>query len=297
MIKRLAELDHLVSRREEPVGIAVVNACDNAVLDSLADLTAAGTIYPLLIDPSPSLPQAAAAHLAKDSYECFTVADDAESAALAVALVREGRAGALMKGHVASGVFLKAVVDRETGIRSSAVLSHVAVLEARELNRLIAVTDGGMMTVPNEEQSEAIIEHGVQVMQALGVSDPKVALLSAAETVIPRLPSAELQARLAAKDGRDITVEGPISLDIALIPGIAEEKDYPGAIKGDASVIVVPDIVTGNVLSKSLIYFGGGAMAGVVLGAACPIILTSRSAGAAEKRYSIELAIAMGEGA
>ncbi|OKL53075.1 hypothetical protein BSZ39_11430 [Bowdeniella nasicola] len=297
MLTSLAQLDDFVAGRDQAVGIAVVTACDDAVLTSLAQLTEAGVIRPYLVDPSDALEAKAAEHLPAGSFECLTASDDADAAAKAVALVREGKAGALMKGHVSSGTFLKAVVDRETGIRASAVLSHVAVLQAEKLGRLVAVTDGGMVTVPNAEQTEAIIDHGVAVMRALGREAPKVALLSAAETVIPRLPSAELQAELAAKTGREYVVEGPISLDIALVPGIGAEKGYPGEISGDADVIVVPDIVTGNALSKSLIYFGGGVMAGVVLGATCPIILTSRSAGADEKRYSIELAIAMGAGA
>lgn len=291
MLTSLSQLDDLVKSRTQPVRIAVVKGADAAVIDSLADLVQAGLVHPLLIDSAPELARLAAAQLPSGKYTLVDV-PDAEAPREGVRLVRCGEAEALMKGHVTSGAFLKAVVDREVGIRASRVLSHVAVMQAEHLGRLIAVTDGGMVPVPDADQLEAIVDHGVTVMRALGHDEVKVALLSAAESPIPHLPSAQLQATFAAEP-HDFLVEGPLSLDIALVPGIAAEKGYDGKIRGDATVVVAPNIVTGNVLAKSLIYFGGGAMAGIVLGASCPIILTSRSAGADEKRYSIQLAMVL----
>lgn len=310
MISTLSDIESLLTATGEPTGIAVVMAADEAALASLRELTEAGYIRPLLIDSADNLDELASAHLPAGSYEIFSADDDAAAAALGVALVREGKAGALMKGHISSGRFLKAVVDREKGIRRSKVLSHVAVLDAPQLAHPTIITDGGMITVPDGEQAAAIIDHGVQVLTTLGETSPKVALLSAAESVIPRLPSAELQVEVARDyaagtspcvnppvDRSAVTVEGPLSLDISLVAGIGKEKGYEGAIQGDANIIVAPDIVAGNSLSKSIIYFGGGQMAGVVLGADCPIILVSRSADAQEKKYSIALAIAMGSAA
>lgn len=294
MITTLAQLEDSIGSLPDPVPIAVVNGADEAALASLAAFTRAGVVRPLLID-SADMAELAAEQLPAGSYRLIKVSDDAAAAREGVRLVRAGEAQVLMKGHISSGVFLKAVVDHDYGIKASKVLSHVAIVTAQRLGRLIAITDGGMVTVPDAEQLAAIIDHGVRVLAALGQANPKVALLSAAETVIPRLPSAALQAEVAATPGRDYIVEGPISLDIALVPGIGEQKGYQGQIRGDAQVLVCPDIVTGNVLSKSLIYFGDGAMAGVVLGAKCPIILVSRSASAAEKSSSIALAIAMRE--
>lgn len=294
MISSLTELDTLFSAAD-PVGIAVVNAADEAALASLVPLVEAGTVRPHLIDANEKLDEMARAHFDDGSYEIYASESDADAAAQGVALVRGGVAGALMKGHISSGQFLKAVVDRDRGIRKSNVLSHVAILDSPRFPQLIAVTDGGMVTVPDARQLDAIVDHGVEVMRALGCDTPKVALLSAAETVIPRLPSAEVQKECAAHNTREgVVIEGPLSIDIALVPGIGKEKGYSGQIQGDANIIAVPDIVTGNSLSKSLIYFADTTMAGVVLGAECPIILVSRSATADEKRYSIELAIAMG---
>lgn len=294
MISSLTELGSLATT-SDPVGIAVVNAADEAALVSLAPLTRAGKVRPHLIDANPNLRQLATSHLGAGTFEIYSAESDSDAAAQGVALVRQGVANALMKGHISSGSFLKPVVDRENGIRKSRLLSHVAILDSPKFAHPIAITDGGMVTVPDAQQLDAIIAHGVQVMQALGYPNPKVALLSAAETVIPRLPSAEIQAQCAKQERPDgILVEGPLSIDIALVPGIADEKDYTGKIRGDADIIVAPDIVAGNVLSKSLIYFADAAMAGVVLGAECPIILVSRSAKADEKRFSIELAIALG---
>lgn len=275
----------------QPAVVAVVKAADEHVVDCVIRATQEGLIRPILIDSAQAVREVVAGRLPEDSYTVVDIADDTAAATEGVRLVREGEASVLMKGHLSSGAFLKPVVNKETGIRTSPVLSHVMLVENPTVGRVIAVTDGGMVTVPREQDLPAIIDHGVEVMRALGEESPKVALLSAAENVIPRLPSAELQASYAeAHRGDEIVVEGPLSIDLALVPDSAAEKGWQGRIQGDASIVVSPDIVSGNVLAKSLAMFGGGKMAGVVLGAAAPIVLVSRSSSADEKYLALVLA-------
>ncbi|MGO3608589.1 MAG: phosphate acyltransferase, partial [Enterococcus sp.] len=197
----------------------------------------------------------------------------------------------IMKGHLSTGKLLKAVVDKEHGIRRSPLLSHVAVLYMPTLDRLVGFTDGGMVLEPSKEEMSIIIDHAVEVMHSLNQVKPKVALLSATENVIPKLASSKIEFDVVQENQReDCIIEGPLSLDISLSPAIALDKGYSGAIQGDADIIVTPDIVSGNAVSKSLTLFGGAQMAGLIIGAQVPIILTSRSSSSEEKYASILLA-------
>ncbi|STD06506.1 Phosphate acetyltransferase [Dermatophilus congolensis] len=276
--------------------VAVVKAADEHVLDSIIQATHKNLIHPTLIDEATSIEKTLAHRLTPDQYDLIDIAEDTHAANEGVRLARTGNADALMKGHISTGTFLKPVVDRETGIRTSPLLSHVMLVDNPTVGRIIAITDGGMVTVPREEDMMPLINHAVHIMRLLGQPHPKVALLSAAETPIPRLPSAELQTTFTTNHAtNDITIEGPLSLDLALLPSHAEEKGWKGRIRGDASILLAPDIVSGNAVAKSLSMFGNGTMAGLVLGAAVPIILVSRSSSAQEKYLSIALARILGD--
>lgn len=288
-MQHLSELYDLIKRRE-PAHIVVVKAACEHVVDAIVPAVERGWVHPIFIDDATEMERVLAGRLPAGSYQIIDEGDPVLAAQRGVDLVREGRGNVLMKGTSSTGVFLKPVVNKETGIRASALLSHVAVVEARHLDRLLILTDGGMVPQPGKEELPAIIEHARQVADVIGAARDKVALLSAAETVIPRLTSSVMQAQYAAEHEG---MEGPISLDIATFAHIAEEKRYPGNIQGDASVIVAPDIVSCNSLVKSLVLFGEGAMAGVVCGASVPIVLTSRSASDTEKFASIALALAL----
>lgn len=288
-MKQLSDLDALIER-DQPAVVVIVKAASDHVVDAVVPATQRGWIRPVFIDDGAAVREVVGDSLEPQCYDIIDEADPVAAAARGVEEVRAGRGDVLMKGTCTSGEFLKPVVNKETGIRASALLSHVAVVQARELDRLLIVTDGGMVPQPRVEDLPAIIDHARRVARVIGADPSKVGLLSAAETVIPRLESAAMQAAYAAEH---VGVEGPISLDIATVPAIAKEKRYAGDLQGDASVLVTPDIVTCNALVKSLVLFGGGAMAGVVCGASVPIVLTSRSASDTEKFASIALALAM----
>lgn len=295
-LNSLTDLESLLSQQGgTSVSIAVVKAADEHVLDSVVRATITGLIRPILIDDAKAITKVLDGRLAPDAYEIVDCPVDTEAAAEGVRLVREGKAGVLMKGLVSSGVFLKPVVNRETGIRTSPLLSHVMLVDNPVVGRVIAVTDGGMVTMPRAEDLDSIISHAVHVMRLLGVDNPKVALLSAAENVIPKLTSAEVQAVFAqAHVDDEVVIEGPLSVDLALMPDSAKEKGWQGRIQGDASIVVGPDIVAANVMAKSLTMFGNGLMAGIVLGAQAPIVLVSRSSSADEKYLALLLARLVG---
>lgn len=276
----------------EKIKIAVVKAANEEVLSSIKRGLDDGMIEPILIDDAAKL-KTMMEELSIDSSTVTIIdeSDDKKAAEKGVELARNKEVDALMKGFVGTGDFLRPVVNKETGIRSSSLLSHVAVIFVPQLNRFIAVTDGGMVVQPDKEEFKTIIEHGIEVMQSIDIEKPKAAILSASENVMKNNDASVWASELTAEmESEDYIVEGPISLDLSLVPEIAEEKGYPGKIQGDADVIVTPDIVSGNSLAKSLTLFGDSAMAGLIIGATVPIILTSRSSSSDEKYGSILLA-------
>ena len=223
--------------------------------------------------------------------------DDLECAARSVALIREGKGDILIKGMLQTGTLLKAVVHRETGIRASQVMSHVAILDVPRYHKLLFITDGGMAVAPNLEQKGHILKNAVDFYRFLGYERPKAAALCAVETVNPAMPETgdALSLKEAGERGEfgPCIVEGPISLDLATDREAALVKGYHSPVAGDADILLVPAIAVGNVLGKALYGLAGGQMAGVVLGAAVPITINSRGATPEEKYYSILLCAAM----
>lgn len=272
--------------------VAVVKAADEEVLDSIKRGLDDDIIYPILIDDAQKLKkQLAQFNISESAVEIVDEADDKKAAEIGVKLAREEQVDVLMKGFLGTGDLLRPIVNREEGIRSSKLLSHVAVLYVSKLNRLLAITDGGMVTEPDKEKLQIVAQHGAQVMQSVGINHPKVSFLSASENVIRNYETSVWAKELTEEQREeDFTVEGPLSLDLSLIPEIAKQKGYTGKVQGDADVIVSPDITSGNSLAKSLTLFGDSEMAGLIIGASVPIVLTSRSSSSDEKYSSILLA-------
>lgn len=290
LVEKLEEITQ--NKSKQKLKIVVVKAANEEVLESIKRATDNDIVEAILIDDKEELEKMTKKlSINSEKIEIVDEADDKKAAAKGVEFVRTAKAGALMKGFIGTSDLLRAVVNREKGIRASKLLSHVAVIYLPALERLVAVTDGGMVVRPDKEELKTIIEHGVEVMDSVLDKEAKVSILSASENVMKASDASvwadELTEELAEKD---YLVEGPISLDLSLDPEIAREKNYSGKIQGDADIIVTPDIVSGNSLSKSLLMFGGAKMAGLILGASVPIILTSRSSSSDEKYASILLA-------
>lgn len=278
-------------KNERILHLAIAKAADRDVIESIIKPLKEGLVHPILIDDEQKLNKILGRFdIDNSKVTIINEADDSKASVLAVKEVRDGRANALMKGKLGTNVLLKAVVNKETGIRKSETLSHVAVLYVPKLNRLIAISDGGMNLTPNKKQLSSIIEASEKVMENIGISRPKISILSANEAVLPKLQSSVDAHEIMEENISDRIIEGPLSIDISLSPKIALDKGYKGKIQGDADILITPDIVSGNLLSKSLLMFGGAEMAGLVVGAKVPIVLTSRSASSEEKYASILLA-------
>lgn len=221
---------------------------------------------------------------------------DEAAARESVILAGSRKDSLLMKGKMETATLMRAVLDKDTGLRKRNTLSHVAVLAIPAYPKLLAVTDGGMLPHPTLEQKKDIVQNAVDVFRSLGYSCPRIAALAASESVSPRMPETEDAKRLAEMAQEGVfglcVLDGPVSLDVAFDAELAKAKGISSPVAGNADILLVPDITCGNVLSKALICAGGADMAGCIAGAKVPIILSSRGASAKEKYISILLAAA-----
>lgn len=219
---------------------------------------------------------------------------DDESAQEAVKIINENKADLIMKGKFQTADLLRAVVNKENGLRTDKIMSHVAIQEIPTYHKLLAITDGGMMMYPNLEEKKQIIENAVDVFLAMGYECPKVAVLAALETVNQKMietVDADMLKKMNQKgEIKNCIVEGPISFDLTMNKESALIKGYNSPVTGETDILIAPNMTTGNLLSKSFIELAHGKMAGMIVGAKVPIVLTSRGATSEEKYLSLVLA-------
>lgn len=217
-----------------------------------------------------------------------------EAVSLAIRLVQEGEADILLKGMINTSTILGAIVKKENAMCKSSVLSHVSLQQIPGHNKLIALTDSALLTYPTKEQKVHIIQNAVNLLLSIGVKLPKVAILTAVETVNPKMPETVEAAELKEMQLKGVItsciVEGPISYDLAMDPSSAKIKGYDSPVAGDADILVVPNIQAGNILVKCLNCTAHSKSVGLVVGAKVPIIITSRSAPIENKRNAINVA-------
>ncbi len=217
-----------------------------------------------------------------------------EAVEAAVRLVRNGDAQILMKGNVATAILLKGVLNKEWGLRSGKILSHFALFEIEGYHKLLGITDVAMNIAPDLETKAGILDNAVRYMNKIGINRPKVAVISAAETVNSGMPSsvdAAIIAKMAdRKQAGNCIVDGPLALDNAISKESAEHKGIESEVAGEADLLLMPNIEAGNVLYKSLSFFADVKIAAVILGAKAPVVLTSRSDSHEAKQNSIKLA-------
>ncbi|MDO4529916.1 MAG: phosphate acyltransferase [Lachnospiraceae bacterium] len=290
----------IVKGKKVVKNVAVPGAADDHVLEAVFEAEGMGLIKAILIDKEEEVKKVLT-ELGKNpaDYEIINAETPEECGQIAVDLVKEGRANVILKGLLETKDVLKPVVNKETGIGLGGVMSIVAFTELPAYHKLLVVTDGGMMTYPTVEQKAGIIKNAVDCYKKLGIENPKIACVAAVEKVNPKMPetvdAAELKKMNEEGIIKDCIVEGPISLDLAVNADSAKRKKYDSPVAGDADVILVPNIQVGNVAHKSMLQFGNGKMAGVVVGAKCPIIINSRGSSAEEKFDSLLLACAVAD--
>jgi len=218
----------------------------------------------------------------------------------AMELVRLGHAEIAMKGKIEIGTFLRAALDRENGLRTGHLFTHVGVFEIPGFDRLLFVTDAGVVVAPDMAQKIEIVQNAIFVAQKLGIPEPKVAILAATEMVNPKIPTTLDAANLSKMADRGQirggVIDGPLALDNAISPESAAIKGIRSPVAGRADILVAPDVEAGNMLAKAITYFAKAKMAGVVVGASSPLIVASRSDPHETKLVSLALGVILADG-
>ena len=292
MIQKLNEiLDQL--KGDNKVVLSVASAQDKEVLLAVKDACEKEIIVPILVGDSKKINS-----IAKEiDFELGdikiihseTIEEDAE---IAVKLVSNKEANFVMKGLLDTSVLLKAVLNKEYGLRTDSLLSHVMIYQLNNYDKLLLLTDGGMNIYPDYNQKEKIVKNAVQAAKSLGIEDVKVACLAAKEKVNPKMQAtvdADLLSKAceAGKFGEGVIVEGPLAFDLAVSKEACEIKGFKSKIQGDADILLVPTIEMGNGIGKAFTYMADAKSAGVVMGAKAPIVLVSRADSHESKLYSI----------
>ncbi len=291
-----AEIEDAI--REYPVKrIAVAVAESPTVLEAVAEANRRNIAESTLVGDEDAIRAVADEHgIALGDAVIHDEPEPVRAAAKATALVSGGEADILMKGHIHTDDFLRAVLDRETGLRTDSLMSHVFLVEQPGRDHFLFVSDGAMNIAPDLEMKAAIILNAVHTANVFGVEEPRVAVLAAIELVNPAMPASVDAATLHMRCARRqfaprCIISGPFALDNAISEVAAQRKGIGGPVAGRADVLIVPDIEAGNMLVKSFVYMAGLTVAGLIVGARAPIVLTSRADTAASKLASISCAV------
>ncbi len=283
-----------------PVKTAVVHPCDAVAIESAAEAADLGLIEPVLVGPELKIrAAAAAAGIDISRFLLISTPHSHASAERSIEMARDGQVQLLMKGSIHTDELMHAVLAAKTGLRTQRRVSHVYLMQTPAYPKPLLITDGAINIAPGLEDKRDIVQNAIDLAHVLGIDQPKVAILSAVETVTSRLPSTIHAAALCKMaDRHQITgglIDGPLAFDNAVNPAAAAEKGIVSSVAGDADVLVAPDLIAGNILAKQLTFLGGAEAAGLVLGARVPIILTSRADSERVHVVSCALAVLMAE--
>lgn len=278
-----------------------VAAADRHSIEAVLDAMKQGIVKPVLVGDSEDIRRNLAELGAVLPEEDIVDAQDLQTAAYkSVELVREGKAQCILKGKLDTAILLREVVNKTSGIGLGGTMSHFTIFDAPAHDRLIAAVDGGMVTYPSLEQKKAIIENTVMAMRAMGYKEPKVGVLACVEKINPKMPETveadELKQMNQRGEIRHCIVEGPISYDCALDKEIADFKGYESPCAGSCDILLAPNIHAANIMGKMFCLTGKAKMAGIIVGAKCPIAMVSRGSSAEEKYISIVLAALVAKG-
>ena len=303
MIRNMKELlDE--ARTGEPGRLAVAVAQDSFVLDAVVQAAELGIVAPVLVGDREQIEQILVDLKADPrAYRIIDEVDKTEACMVAARLVRDGEADFLMKGIVDTAVIMRAILNRDNGLRTGRMISDVLALEIEGYDHLFLVTDPAMSIAPTLPQKADLVRNAVDIAHALGNDNPKVAVLAAVEKVNEKMPctvdAAELEAMNERGELEGCVVQGPLQFDNAVSIEAAKHKGIAGKVAGNADIMLVPDIEAGNMLVKAAEFFGHAKKAGVIVGAKAPVALTSRASSAESKLYTIAIArlVARGQAA
>lgn len=297
VFKSFDEVIEKVKGYPERKRMAVAAAGDEHTLQAVMHARKEGIVDPFLVGDKAVIDQVLA-ELGETVAEenIFDYPDVKEAAEFAVKLVKDGKADFLMKGKLDTSVILKAVVNKENGLGLGRTMSHFTMFEVPTYHKILCPVDGGMVTYPTLEQKKDIINNTVETLIAMGYDCPKVGVLACVEKVNPKMPETvearELKEMNERGEIKNCIVEGPISYDCAVDKEIAEFKGFHSEVAGDVDVLIAPNIHAGNIMGKMLACTCKAKMAGFIVGAKCPIVLTSRGSSAEEKYLAIVVSAA-----
>ncbi len=287
-----------LAKEKETRRLVVASAADKPVLEAVKKAYQEKIIIPVLVGDKQEIDR-----ISKEidfnltGIDIYEENDPAKASVKAVSLIREGKAEILMKGLVSTAPLLKALLDKENGLRKGATLSHFALIESPYYHKLIGVTDAAMNITPEFNEKVNIVNNSVEVFHRLGNDNPKVAIIGPLEVVNPKIESTAHAAMLTVMNNRGqikgCTIDGPFAIDNAVSKEAAEHKGIVSDVAGDADILVAPELNSGNILYKTLMFMGGCTSAAVIMGAKVPVVLTSRADTDKSKMMSIALAAAM----
>lgn len=293
VVKNFHDLIEL-AKQQSKMTLSVAVAQDDEVLIAVDSARKLGIIDAILVGDKEKIEKIAQeASIDLSYYEILDCKNNILAARKAVELVSSGQADFLMKGLIGTADILKAVLDKEIGLRDKNLLSHVMVYSVPTYHKLLFLTDGGMVPYPDLNQKVQIVQNAVKVAKSLGVDPIHVAPICAVEVINPDMKATLDAAALTQMNERGqikgCIIDGPLALDNAISKDAAKHKGIESEVAGEADIILVPNIETGNALGKSLTYFAMAKSAGVIMGAKCPIVLVSRADTHESKLYSIAL--------
>jgi phosphate butyryltransferase len=297
MLEKLSQL-HDMAHAHTTRRLVLAAAHDENALEAVLNASKKGIIEAILVGDKAKMEAIALKqHFNLEGFRIIDEADNDKAAAVAVKLVREKEADILMKGNLATSSLLRAVLNKEWGLRSGELISHLALFELPAYHKIIGLTDAAMNITPDLNGKVSLIRNATAFMNKLGVKQPKVAVLSAVETVNPDMKStldASALAKMADRGQfKNCIIDGPLAFDNAISRKSAEHKGITSEVAGDADLLVADNIDVANALYKAFIYFAGAKCAAVILGASAPIVLTSRADSDETKLNSIALAAAV----
>ncbi len=291
MIKNFEELIDRAKKRSAKK-ISVACAEDKNLLLSIKLALDEGIIDPLLVGDKELIEKIAKKiKLSLDRVEIIDEKDKILATRKATKLVNSGKASILMKGLIDTSIIMEQVLDKEIGLRTEKLISHIAIFHMASYHKMFFLTDGALNIAPNIEQKKEIIENAVEFLNRLNIKTPKVAVLAAKEKISPKMEATVHAGELVEMNKKDkiknCIVDGPLALDNAVSKESAKIKGIESEVAGDTDILLAPDIEAGNILYKSLTFLGGADSAGIIVGAKAPIVLTSRADTELTKLHSI----------
>jgi phosphate butyryltransferase len=294
-LNKISDLKEL-ALKNKPKRLVLAAAGDEHSIDAVMDAYKMGVIEPVLVGRKEEIYRLASDCKELDKLEIYDISNDKEIVKKAVQLLVAGEADIMMKGNVTTATLLKGVLNKEYGMQHKSFMSHFAIFELKNYHKLLAITDVALNILPTLDHKVHIVENAVNFIRKIGIEQPKVAALSAIEMVNEKMPSTLDAALLSIMQRRgqikNCLIDGPLAFDNAISLESKKQKKLGGEVAGNADILLVPNVESGNILYKSLVAFAGAKVAGIVLGADFPIVLTSRADSEETKLNSILLAAA-----